>query len=146
MSVAILPAFRIHCRSKEATRRDVMPESILVAGYASEAYDQHERTGRKALAAFSNRLVASHPTLESISPVARRQVVMDGVFVVEGQRADVRWSDSERDSYRSVFDDFMLTRHGISADQAKSLRDRIGLEIPYLNEQRIKAARTAGLC
>lgn len=146
MSVAILPAFRIHCRSEETTRRDVMPRSVEVSGYASEAYDQHERTGRKALSAFSSRLDNLDPVIKKISHEARKRVVMDGVFVVEGQIADIRWAGWEREIYRAAFDDFMLTRHGISVDHAHCVRAAIEVEIPSLNEHRIKAAKTAGFC
>lgn len=146
MSVAILPAFRIHGRSEETARSDLMPESVVVAGYASEAYDQHERTGRKALAAFTSGLATVDPAIENIPLEARKQVVMDGVFVVEGQLADVRWAGCEREIFRSAFNDLMLTRHAISVDQARCVRTAIDVEIPCLNEHRIKAARTAGLC
>ena len=126
--------------------QDQPPESVLIRGYPSEAYDQHERTGRRAIRAFGSRLLQSQPELSGLLRQSFFAALADAVFVVEGQALD-RWiADAPMARLRHEADVFTLSRHGLRPDQAAVLTGAVRDCVDDLNACRLSAAleNTAG--
>lgn len=101
---------------------DPMPESRLIEGFPSEAYDQHERLGRQAIRRFGLMLVERHYWLRSLPRSSCHAAIADAVFIEEGQCLD-RWiSGPALLRLRQDADEIALTRHGLTAAQAIALR------------------------
>lgn len=120
MSLGFVVAARL--QRDDAERHDPMPESRLIDGYPAETFDQHERLGRKAIGTFARSVSRLSPALASLSPGKAQAAVADAVFVVEGQLLD-RWvGGPDFDRLRSEADSYSSTRHGLSAEAGKAVR------------------------
>lgn len=137
MSIGGFPAFRLgHRTASVVTRSDHFPESRVIAGYASEAYDQHERTGRQAIRRFAAELLHSHSALKWLPAGSLISAVSDAIFLVEGQCLS-GWSCApELVQLRQGTDRLSLTRHGITAEQGRSLCHIVSGSIGILNGHR----------
>lgn len=123
MSLGFIVAARL--QRDEAERHDTMPESRLIDGYPAETFDQHERLGRQAIGRFARSLSRRSPALTSLSPGKAQAAVADAVFVEEGQLLD-RWVGGlDFDRLRTEADGYSLTRHGLSAEAGKDVRQLV---------------------
>lgn len=123
MSLGFVVAARLHRDDTE--RYDTMPESRLIDGYPAETFDQHERLGRQAIGRFARSLSQFSPALASLSPGKAQAAVADAVFVVEGQCLD-RWIGGlDLGRLRSEADGYSLTRHGLSAEAGRDVRQLV---------------------
>lgn len=123
MSLGFVVAARLH--RDDAKRNDAMPESRLIDGYPAETFDQHERLGRQAIGRFARSLSQLSPALAALSPGKAQAAVADAVFVVEGQCLD-RWvGGPDLDRLRVEADGYSLTRHGLSADAGRDVRQLV---------------------
>jgi hypothetical protein len=137
MAVASFPAWRAAQNEGQVeVIEDVFPESRRLGGYASEAYDQHERLGRRAIRLFTGTLRRDHELLHGLPAPAAYAAVADGVFLEEGQCLD-RWAaGGTLTRLRQEADRFSLSRHGLYCPDAEELRRIVRDNIPILNDHR----------
>ncbi|MBU2166443.1 MAG: hypothetical protein KKF88_01250 [Alphaproteobacteria bacterium] len=116
--------------------QDIMPESRLIDGYPAETFDQHERLGRQAIDHFAKSLSRRSPALAALPAGKARAAVADAVFVVEGQCLD-RWlGGPDFDRLRGEADGYSLTRHGLSAEAGREVRQLIRSSLADLHATR----------
>ncbi len=141
MSVGFIVAARL--KQHDAKRNDAMPESRLIDGYPTETFDQHERLGRQAIGRFSRSLSQQSPALAALSAAKAQAAVADAVFVVEGQCLD-RWvGGPDLDRLRVEADGYSLTRHGLSADAGRGVRELIRQSLADLHAIRLMVVSEA---
>lgn len=137
MSIGAFPAFRLGNELAGATtRNDPCPESRVIAGYASEAYDQHERSGRRAIRRFAADLLHGYPELRRFPPSSFIPAVSDAIFLVEGQSLDQWRSGPSLLQLRRETDCLSLTRHGATPEQGETLCQIVSETIDVLNDHR----------
>lgn len=142
MSLGFVVAARLH--RDDVERYDAMPESSLIDGYPAETFDQHERLGRQAIGRFARSLSRASAALASLSPGRAQAAVADAVFVVEGQCLD-RWvGGPDFDRLRSEADGYSLTRHGLSADAGRDVRQLVRSSLADLHAIRRMVVNAAG--
>lgn len=137
MSIGGFPAFRLgHQTTDVFLRNDPRPESRVINGYASEAYDQHERAGRRAIRRFAADLLHDHSELRRLQASALISAVSDAIFLVEGQCLYQWRSGPELLRLRQETDRRSLSRHGVTPEQGEALCQTVGETVPILNRHR----------
>lgn len=141
MSLGFLTAARL--AGEPSLRHDALPPGRLIDGYPAEAFDQHERLGRKAIGLFA-RDMRGVPLALGLLPSARRQkAIADAIFVVEGQCLD-RWhGGGDLDRLRAEADRFTMTRHGLGAVDGAEIVTRVRARIEELHSIRAAVVRDA---
>lgn len=143
MSLGFVVVARLH--RDDVERYDAMPETVMLDGYPAEAFDQHERLGRRAIGRFRILLSQVSLALDRLSPGKAQAAVADAVFVVEGQCLD-RWTGGpELDRLRGEADDYSLTRHGLSAVEGIEVRLLVRARLADLHRLRASVVSEANL-
>lgn len=141
MSLGFAVAARLH--RDDVDRRDTMPCTALIDGYPAETFDQHERLGRQAIGRFAISLSRLSPALAALSPGKAQAAVADAVFVVEGQCLD-RWvGGPDLDRLRIEADGYSLTRHGLSTEAGREVRQLVRSSLASLHSIRDAVAEAA---
>ena len=141
MSMGFVVAARLYPGDEGEEVRDHIPDSVQIDGFPAETYDQHERLGRSAIAAFAQHIAPRSAELSRLSPSRARRVVADAVFLEEGQALN-RWMASPALArLRREADGFSLSRHGLSGDECASLQRLVRNEIVTLHAVRATLAR-----
>lgn len=141
LSIGIFPAARMGQQVDDPEIiQDLFPTSMEIEGYPSEAYDQHERVGRRAIRALSAELRTEAATLAALSANKAFSAVADALFLVEGALLDRRVSGGELEGLRSASDELTMTRHGLTPEQGLAVREIVRTSIPRLNEHRRRLA------
>jgi len=143
MSCACFPAFRLGQKADVKAVLDVLTPSVWVVGYRGEAYDQHERLGRRAIRLFVRDILMRSDVLVGLAGRAEQGAVADAVFVEEGQQLHWWASNPVLDVLRRNADELTVTRHGLSASRALMLREIVKQAIPDLNAHRAAIAGQA---
>lgn len=117
-------------------RQDEMFTSWMIDGYPAEAYDQHERLGRRSIRTFAERVRSVSAPLRRLSRAKAAAAVADAVFVIEGQCLD-RWVGGiDLDRLRQQADRFSLTRHGVSEGEEQEVRELVASRLDELHHIR----------
>jgi hypothetical protein len=145
MSIAVFPAFRLgHDAGDAEIVGDKFPEGHLIGSYPTEAYDQHERLGRRAIRRFARDLRKRHAAFRQLPEPTIHAAVADAVFIEEGQCLN-RWiGSSDLRRLRREADDWSLTRHGLAQPSGHAVREIVRSAIPELNDHREAVIRDAG--
>lgn len=145
MSIGGFPAFRLGHKTSGGLVSDLRPESRLIAGYASEAYDQHERSGRRAIRRFAAGLSDAHSGLRRFRSGTFISAVSDAIFLVEGQCLNQWRGGSEFVRLRAETNRLSLTRHGVTPEEGATLCEIVAQSIPLLNDYRQAVASAAAV-
>lgn len=141
MNIGFVVTARLPCQ--DADRYDAMPDTMLIDGFPAEAFDQHERLGRRAIGRFSKSLLRISAALSRLPSGKAQAAVADAVFVEEGQCLD-RWKGGdELDRLRVEADGYGLTRHGLSSTEGMEVRRLVRDRLPELHRHRIAVVRDA---
>lgn len=141
MSLGFAVAARLH--REDVDRYDTIPGTMMIDGYPAETYDQHERLGRQAIGRFARSLSRLSPALASLSPGKAQAAVADAVFVIEGQCLD-RWvGGPDFDRLRIEADGYSLTRHGLSTEAGRDIRQLVRSSLASLHAIRDAVAAAA---
>ncbi|MGQ2989741.1 MAG: hypothetical protein ACT6RD_07505 [Brevundimonas sp.] len=144
MSLGLVAAALLRSSSgPPLTRYDPMPDSVMIDGFPSETFDQHERLGRRAIGQFTKALLPDLPELQRLSPSKAQAAVSDAIFVEETQCLDQWIGGADLDRLRDEADRFSLTRHGLSADDGEAVRRSVRDRLPALNDLRRTVVRDA---
>lgn len=137
MSIGGFPAFRLgHRNASTDVTSDPFPVSRLIAGFASEAYDQHERSGRRAIRRFVVDLLHSYPELRRLPAPTLVSAVSDAIFLMEGQCLYEWRIGPDLTRLRQQTDRLSLSRHGLNAEQGTTVCQLVRQTIHLLNEHR----------
>lgn len=144
MSLGFFAAAMLQSSSAPSlTRYDPMPDSVLIDGFPSETFDQHERLGRRAIGQFTKALMPDLRQLQHLSPSKAYAAVSDAIFVEETQCLDQWIGGGGFDRLRGEADRFSLTRYGLSTDDGEAVRRVVRDHLAELNDLRRRVVRDA---
>lgn len=135
MSVAVFPAMRLG-NAEIDIEGQIFPPSVDINGFASEAYDMHEGSGRKAMGALWNQMKVKDPILSKVKTKSGSQLIGHAVFCVEGAMVDDLITSPDLNDLKGVQDHLSMTTCGVPADQVEYVLDAVREKIDRLNSIR----------
>jgi hypothetical protein len=143
MSQAFYPTMRLFLMENEQQEleivEDVMPPSVRVGKFNSEAWDMHSAQGKKAIKAFHTSLSKSYSVIAEIQKTKAVKALGAAIFVEEGGLVDRRIMGGGLHELMVAQDETFLPIYGVPMDHYDEIRKIVRNEIERLNQKRLWA-------